>query len=100
MFGRIMVFDSLPGANEYILTVRCVFREDTILRRSGNAAPEVIDPSQSQLIRASFHRYMDSYRRAQGQNPLFPRPPQNLRKCSKCGLFHTARIVTMLPSLI
>jgi len=64
MFGRILAFDSLPGANEYVLTVRGVFREDTILRRSGNAAPKVIDPSQKQLIRASFHRYLDSYRRA------------------------------------
>ena len=64
MFGRILAFDSLPGANEYVLTVRGVFREDTILRRAGNAAPKVIEPSQKQLIRDSFHRYLDSYRRA------------------------------------
>ena len=64
MFGRILAFDSLPGANEYVLTVRGVFREDTILRRAGNAAPKVIEPSQKQLIRDSFHRYLDGYRRA------------------------------------
>jgi dihydrodipicolinate synthase/N-acetylneuraminate lyase len=64
MFGRILAFDSLPGANEYVLTVRGVFREDTILRRSGNIAPKVIEPSQKLLIRESFHRYLDGYRRA------------------------------------
>ena len=64
MFGRILAFDSLPGANEYVLTVRGVFHEDTLLRRSGNAAPKVIESAQKQLIRESFHRYLDAYRRA------------------------------------
>ena len=64
MFGRILAFDSLPGANEYVLTVRGVFREDTVLRRAGNAAPKVIDPSQKQRIADAFHRYLDGYRRA------------------------------------
>jgi dihydrodipicolinate synthase/N-acetylneuraminate lyase len=64
MFGRILAFDSLPGANEYVLTVRGVFHEDTVLRRSGNAAPKIIEPAEKQLIRDSFHRYLDAYRRA------------------------------------
>jgi hypothetical protein len=64
MFGRILAFNSLPGANEYLLTVRRDFRDDTILRRSGNIAPTFIEPSQKRLIRETFYRYLDGYRRA------------------------------------
>jgi 4-hydroxy-tetrahydrodipicolinate synthase len=59
LFGRILAFNSIPGANEYVLTVRGVFGEDVVLRRNKTSAPaRPLDAGQKQFIRQSFQDFM------------------------------------------
>jgi dihydrodipicolinate synthase/N-acetylneuraminate lyase len=65
MLGRVLAFNSIPGANEYILTARGVFPEDVVLRRAKGAPPaKPLDAAQKQFMRDNFQRFLGAYTRA------------------------------------
>ncbi|HEY0265595.1 MAG TPA: dihydrodipicolinate synthase family protein [Rhizomicrobium sp.] len=62
MFGRILAFNSIPGANDYVLTARGVFAEDVVLRKLDNAPPSrPPDAARKQMIREALDRYLKPY---------------------------------------
>ncbi len=68
MFGRIQAFDSITGAESYLMVVRGVFKEDTRTRtmgggRSGQTAPAPLDPAGKQAIRDAWDQFMKPYLR-------------------------------------
>jgi dihydrodipicolinate synthase/N-acetylneuraminate lyase len=66
MFGRVLAFDSIQGAGQYILVARGVFKETTTHR----ATPGMgfrrgkLDDAQKQVIRESLDEYLKPYLRA------------------------------------
>lgn len=65
LFGRILAFNSIPGANDYVLTARGVFAENVVLRRNGTARPpQPIDAARKAFIRDSFQRSLAPFARA------------------------------------
>lgn len=73
MFGRILAFDSFPGAGNYVLVARGVFKETTESRpmpgmgsgggRGGRREP-ALDAREKQVIRDALDTYMKPYLRA------------------------------------
>jgi dihydrodipicolinate synthase/N-acetylneuraminate lyase len=65
MFGRISAFNSIPGSNEYVLTARGVFSEDTVMRKAAGArATPPLDAAAKQFIREAMERFLKPYLRA------------------------------------
>jgi len=67
MFGRILAFDSIQGASQYILVARGVFKETTTHRAApgiGNRSEGKLDEAQKQFIRDSLDEYLKPYLRA------------------------------------
>ena len=67
MFGRILAFESIQGAAEYILVARGVFKETTTHRPTpgmGDREVGQLDEAQKQAIRESLDLYLKPYLRA------------------------------------
>ena len=67
MFGRILAFDSIHGADEYVLVARGVFQESTTHRPAPGMGPQhagTLDDSQKRFIRESLESYLKPYLRA------------------------------------
>ena len=70
MFGRIQAFNSIPGAGQYILVARGVFKETTTSRPTPGMGPVAgrdtapLDDAQKQVIRGALDEYLKPYLRA------------------------------------
>jgi 4-hydroxy-tetrahydrodipicolinate synthase len=74
MFGRILAFESIPGAGAYILVARGVFKETTKSRprpgtasdggRGGARREPALDAREKQVIREALNTYLKPYLRA------------------------------------
>lgn len=73
MFGRILAFDSTPGAGSYVLVARGVFKETTKSRPTpgmgsgggrGGRRELPLDAREKQVIRDVLNTYMKPYLRA------------------------------------
>lgn len=77
----------------YVLTVRGVFREDTILRRSGNADPKghrsVSETADPGLFPSLSGRLSPGLNTASGTNSLMLRTFAN---AAKTGIFRVSRL--------
>jgi 4-hydroxy-tetrahydrodipicolinate synthase len=68
MFGRIQAFNSITGADDYLMVVRGVFKENTRTRsmgggRSGQITPAPLDQPGKQAIRDAWDQFMKPYLR-------------------------------------
>jgi 4-hydroxy-tetrahydrodipicolinate synthase len=68
MFGRIQAFNSMTGADDYLMVVRGVFKENTRTRsmgggRSGQITPAPLDQAGKQAIRDAWDQFMKPYLR-------------------------------------
>lgn len=67
MFGRIQAFNSITGAQAYLLTVRGIFKEDTKTRDSaggrGGSASVPLDEPAKQAIRDAWNEFMKPHQR-------------------------------------
>ena len=65
MIGRIAAFNSIPGANEYVLIARNVFAENTILRKAAGAHERIpLQDAQKRFIREALDRFLTPYLKA------------------------------------
>jgi 2-keto-3-deoxy-L-arabinonate dehydratase len=67
MFGRIQAFQTIPGAMQYILTARGVFKETTTIRdahRIFGANGVTPDEAQRKVIREELTKFLGPYLRA------------------------------------
>jgi 2-keto-3-deoxy-L-arabinonate dehydratase len=70
MFGRILAFNSIAGAQSYLMVVRGVFKETTKTRgMSGGAAgahsaPAALDEAGKQVVRDAWEQFMKPHLRA------------------------------------
>jgi len=67
MFGRIQAFQTIPGAMQYILTARGVFKETTTIRDARRIfGPNGVTPDEAQrkVIREELTRFLGPYLRA------------------------------------
>ncbi len=66
MFGRIQAFQTIPGAMQYILTARGVFKETTTIRDAHRIfGPNVTpDEAQRKVIREELTQFLGPYLRA------------------------------------
>ncbi len=67
LFGRIQGFQTIIGATQYLLTVRGVFKETTVVRNASRVFGVdgvTPDPAQQRVIRESMKRYLGPYLRA------------------------------------
>jgi dihydrodipicolinate synthase/N-acetylneuraminate lyase len=66
MFGRILAFASISGANGYIMVARGVFKESTKSRPAPGAGRggRALDEQGKQMIRESLDTYLKPYLRA------------------------------------
>ena len=66
MFGRIQAFQTIPGAMQYILTARRVFKETTTIRDAHRIfGPNVTpDEAQRKVIREELTQFLGPYLRA------------------------------------
>ena len=66
MFGRILAFNSIRGAQEYLMVVRGVFKESTKTRGSTGSgrAALLLDEAGKQAVRDAWDRFMKPYLRA------------------------------------
>jgi 4-hydroxy-tetrahydrodipicolinate synthase len=70
MFGRIQAFNSIPGAGQYVLVARGVFKETTTSRPTPGMGPVAgrdtapLDDAQKQVIRGALDEYLKPYLRA------------------------------------
>ena len=63
--AAVSAFNSIPGSNEYVLVVRGVFSEDTVLRKARGAATALpLEPQQKQFIREAMERFLKPYAKA------------------------------------
>ena len=68
MFGRLLAFNSITGASNYLMVVRGVFKEDTHMRPtpgSGGAAGRTppLDEAAKQAVRDGWNEFMKPYLR-------------------------------------
>jgi 2-keto-3-deoxy-L-arabinonate dehydratase len=66
MFGRILAFESIEGASEYILVARGVFKETTTHRPTPGMGPNRssrLDDAQKTVIRKALETYLGPYLR-------------------------------------
>jgi dihydrodipicolinate synthase/N-acetylneuraminate lyase len=70
MFGRIQAFDSIPGAGQYVLVARGVFKETTTSRpmpgmgSPGGQQATPLNEAEKQVIREALDEYLKPYLRA------------------------------------
>ncbi len=65
MFGRILAFNSITGAQNYLMVVRGIFKETTKLRGGAGARrPVQLDERGRQAIRDGWERFMKPHLRA------------------------------------
>jgi hypothetical protein len=67
LFGRIQAFQTIPGAMQYILTARGVFKETTIIRDARRIfGPSGMTPDEAQrkIIREELTQFLGPYLRA------------------------------------
>ena len=67
MFGRVQAFQTLPGAMQYVLTARGVFKETTTIRdarRIFGANGVTPDEAQRKFIRGALNEFLGPYLRA------------------------------------
>lgn len=67
MFGRILAYDSIPGAEHYALVARGVFKETTTHRPNpvaGGRGEVALDATQKQFLRDSLDGFLKPYLRA------------------------------------
>ncbi len=62
MFGRIQAFLSIPGAQNYLMVVRGIFRETTQTRGNMGGAPPA-DEAGRQAVRDAWERFMKPHLR-------------------------------------
>ncbi len=69
MFGRIQAFNSITGADEYLMVVRGVFKESTRIRAmslGGKPGPDTaprLDEAHKQAVREAWEQFMKPYLR-------------------------------------
>jgi dihydrodipicolinate synthase/N-acetylneuraminate lyase len=56
VFGQFLAFDSIPGANDYVLVARGVFKEDAVMRKLPGSRPDTppLTNDQKQAIREAL----------------------------------------------
>ncbi|HVV44576.1 MAG TPA: hypothetical protein VHC72_05200, partial [Bryobacteraceae bacterium] len=75
MFGRVLAFDSIPGASNYVLIARGVFKETTKTRRmsmgggggggrGGNRREPPLDEAEKKFIHEALNTFLKPYLKA------------------------------------
>jgi 4-hydroxy-tetrahydrodipicolinate synthase len=68
MFGRIQAFETIPGAGQYVLEARGVFKENTTFRNTPGMGDErrnaSLDEAAKKVIREALDEYLKPYLRA------------------------------------
>jgi len=63
MFGRIQAFNSITGAQGYLMVLRGMFKEDTRVRGSGGGAAGPLEAAAKQAVRDAWDEFMKPYLR-------------------------------------
>ena len=67
LFGKIQAFSTIIGATQYLLTVRGVFKETTVVRNASHTfGPDGVTPGEAQkkVVRESMTEFLQPYSRA------------------------------------